>query len=92
MEAKSHQSIRQAIEAGDYHEALRLLAHEPADSSETLYLQAVCARKLGKPREAMAVLDKLIQLHPRHGRAFQERGRILQKKRWKCFMGWTSND
>ena len=78
MEAQSHQSIRQAIEAGDYHEALRLLTREPAESSETLYLQAVCARKLGKPREAMAVLDKLIQLHPRHGRAFQERGHILR--------------
>jgi predicted Zn-dependent protease len=26
----------------------------------------------------MAVLDKLIQLHPRHGRAFQERGHILR--------------
>lgn len=78
MEAQSHQSIRQAIEAGDYHEALQLLTREPADSSETLYLQAVCARKLGKLREAMAVLDKLIQLHPRHGRAFQERGHILR--------------
>ena len=78
MEAQSHQSIRQAIEAGDYHEALRLLTHEPAESSETLYLKAVCARKLGKPREAMAILDKLIQLHPRHGRAFQERGQILR--------------
>ena len=78
MEAQSHQSIRQAIEAGDYHEALRLLTGEPAESSETLYLQAVGARKLGKPREAMAVLDKLIRLHPRHGRAFQERGHILR--------------
>ena len=78
MEAQSHQSIRQAIEAGDYHEALRLLTREPAESGERLYLQAVCARKLGKPREAMAVLDKLIQLHPRHGRAFQERGHILR--------------
>ncbi|MDC3124105.1 sulfotransferase [Gammaproteobacteria bacterium] len=78
MEPQSHQSIRQAIEAGNYHEALRLLTREPAESSETLYLQAVCARKLRKPREAMAVLDKLIQLHPRHGRAFQERGHILR--------------
>ena len=78
LEAKSHQSIRRAIEAGDCHEALRLLAREPAESSETLYLHAICARKLGKPREAMAVLDKLIQSHPRHGRAFQERGRILR--------------
>ena len=81
LEAQSHQAIRQAIEAGDYHEALQLLTREPAESSETLYLQAVCARKLGKPREAMALLDKLIQMHPRHGRAFQERGHSIKSRR-----------
>lgn len=78
LEAESHQSIRKAIEAGDYHEALRLLAREPAESSEVLYLRAVCARQIGKPKEAMTFLDKLIQLHPRHGRAFQERGHLLK--------------
>ena len=78
LEAESHQSIRKAIEAGDHHEALRLLAREPAESSELLYLRAVCARQIGKPKEAMTFLDKLIQLHPRHGRAFQERGHLLR--------------
>ena len=78
LEAQSHQSIRQTIEAGDYQGALRLLAREPSESSETLYLRAVCTRKLGKPREAMALLDKLVELHPRHGRAFQERGHLLR--------------
>lgn len=78
MEAQTHWVIRQAIETGDYHKALKLLTREPEENSETLYLKAVCARKLGKPEEAMVLLDKLISLHPKHGRAFQERGHILR--------------
>lgn len=78
MEAESYQVIRQAVENGDFHEALRLLALVPEETSETLYLQAVCARNLGHPDSAMALLDKLIQQHPKHGRAFQERGHVLR--------------
>ena len=80
MEAQSHQAIRQAIEAGDYHEALQLLTREPAESSETLYLQAVCARKLGKPREAMASLINSFRCTQGMVEHFRKRSHIKSRR------------
>ena len=79
MEAEQYDSVKKMIEGGDYTEALALLKSLPDNESETLYLSAVCERRLGNKTAALGILDKLIGQHPKHGRAFQERGHILRE-------------
>ena len=81
LEDKKHARIKNAIQSGQYGVAIELLNDEPADESETLYLQAVCAGRLGESKKAMALLDRLVSLHPKHARGFQERGHLLRALR-----------
>jgi predicted Zn-dependent protease len=78
LEVDQYQKIKAAIESGEYTSALALLDDEPAQESETLYLRAVCQRRIGQSAEALLLLDELIALFPKHARAFQERGHILR--------------
>ena len=58
-------------------EALAALAASSpsiAESRDAWYLRAMNLRALGRPREALAVLDTLERLHPRYSRLHQERG------------------
>lgn len=71
------EDVRQAISAENFKRAEGLLGHSENPESEWLYLKAVCCRGLGKLQDGLACLDQLIAMHPKHGRAFQERGRIL---------------
>ena len=62
---------------GAYGEALGelepLLAQFP-ENRDALYLQAMNLRYLSRFEEALAVLERLQQLHPRYSRLYQERG------------------
>ena len=78
MEDKKHARIKDAIQSKQYDLAIELLNDESADESETLYLQAVCTGRVGESQKAMALLDRLISLHPKHARGFQERGHLLR--------------
>ena len=77
LESEQHSRIKEAIERGDYSDALSILANETDTESEVLYLRAVCQRRLGRLSEALSTLDALIEAFPKHGRAFQERGHVL---------------
>ena len=77
MEADPYEAVRSAVKAGEFHRAEDLLGPDQLDESDWLYLKAVCCRNLGRLDEGLAHLDRLIAAHPKHGRAFQERGRIL---------------
>jgi tetratricopeptide (TPR) repeat protein len=78
MDDKKHARIKDAIQSKHYGLAIELLNDEPADESETMYLQAVCAGRLGESKKAMASLDRLVSLYPKHARGFQERGHLLR--------------
>lgn len=77
METGQFEEVRDAIKAGEFIHAEKLLGPVQSDESDWLYLKAVCCRNLGKLEEGLLHLDSLIATHPKHGRAFQERGRIL---------------
>jgi tetratricopeptide (TPR) repeat protein len=57
--------------------AAALLAEVP-DNRDVLYLVAVNQRYLGRPREAIAALERLERAHPNFGRLYQERGYCYQ--------------
>ena len=69
--------IRELTKARRYGEALGalepLLAQFP-ENRDALYLQAMSLRFLNRFNEALGVLDRLQQLHPRYSRLHQERG------------------
>lgn len=80
LEATLYEQTKQAIKAGEFQRAMTLLAQEPDNETEPLYLRAVCLRKLGQPSEAMRLLSAVLELNPKHGRAHQERGHILREQ------------
>lgn len=77
METGYFEAVRDAIKANEFGRAEGLLDSNRSDTSDWLYLKAVCCRGLGKLKEGLGHLDRLLIEHPKHGRAFQERGRIL---------------
>ncbi len=79
MDSGKFSKIKQLIEGKSFENALSLLKVEDQTESETLYLTAICLRRLGNRTAALATLDSLIRLFPKHGRAFQERGHILRE-------------
>ncbi len=46
----------------------------PVENCELLYRQAIDLRFLNRFKEALGVLDRLQQVHPRYSRLYQERG------------------
>ncbi len=70
-------SVQNKIVAKRFDEALRelesILGTSP-ESSEALYMRAVCLRYQGDCQTALEVLSRLKSLHPEHGRAYQEQG------------------
>ena len=52
-----------------------LLTHTP-DNIDALYMQAICLRYLNKPQDAFTALDRLLNVAPEYGRAYQERGHL----------------
>ena len=69
--------LRELTKARHYGEALGalgpLLSQVP-ENRDALYLQAMNLRFLSRCNEALAVLERLRQLHPRYSRLHQERG------------------
>ena len=68
---------RELLKSHDYAGALRAaeaLVVKVPENRDVLYLIAVSLRFLGKIPEALAVLERLEQLHPRFSRLYQERG------------------
>jgi len=70
-------SVQKKIVAKRFDEALRelesILETSP-ESSEALYMRAVCLRYQGECQTALEVLSRLKNLSPEHGRAYQEEG------------------
>jgi len=79
LQSDIHDSIKTAIQQGDFASAQSLLEKNATDDSEWLYLSALCHRRLGQPQIALKTLDRLLNATPKHGRAFQERGHILRE-------------
>jgi tetratricopeptide (TPR) repeat protein len=68
---------RELLKSCDYAGALRAaeaLAVKVPENRDVLYLIAVSRRFLGRIPEALAVLERLEQLHPNFSRLYQERG------------------
>lgn len=51
------------------------------DKVEALYLQAVCQRYLNKTSDALATINRLTELQPAYGRAYQEEGHVHLARR-----------
>jgi tetratricopeptide (TPR) repeat protein len=70
-------AAQQKIVAKRFDEALRdlePLLEAEADNIDALYMCAVCHRYKGEHEAALEVLERLKELMPEHGRAFQEEG------------------
>lgn len=70
------ETARFAAAASALREMLRS-AQEPADEAEALYMLAVAERYDGRPADALATIERLLEQQPEHGRAHQERGHAL---------------
>ena len=73
------QTVQARMYAGEFHAAIALLDGAiPTDpeSTEALYLRAVCHRYLKDVPAALADLDALKQMAPDFGRAYQEEGHL----------------
>jgi tetratricopeptide (TPR) repeat protein len=72
---------RQSLQNGRFTDAIAasrdVLSQDP-DHHEALYTLAVAQRYGGDPKAALATLDRLINLAPSYGRAWQERGHCLR--------------
>ena len=77
MTTEDLSSVQKKIGAKRFDEALRdlesILETSP-ESSEALYMRAVCLRYQGECQTALDVLSRLQSLNPEHGRAYQEEG------------------
>jgi len=73
------QTVQARMYAGEFHAAIALLdgaiSTDP-ESTEALYMRAVCHRYLKDVPAALADLDALKQMAPDFGRAFQEEGHL----------------
>lgn len=74
---------RALAEKSDFAGAERLIrdrldgADLTADDAEALYVLAVAERYLGRPRDALETIERVISLDPGYGRAYQEKGHTL---------------
>ena len=68
--------IELSIQNRDFDGALKLCDKHKSHISnkEYFYLTSVCHRYLSDTKEALLGLDKLIQIDPNYGRAYQEIG------------------
>ena len=81
--AQTLAEAKDRIVAKEFEAALYLLNDLPAkveQSSEILYLQAVCNRYLNQLDNALNCLEQLKSLSPDHGRAHQEEGHTFRAK------------
>lgn len=76
-----------ALQAGEFSDALSLaevaLDRRPRDGEEKqdlLYIAAVAARYANAFERALHYLDRLIELSPEYGRAWQERGHLARDR------------
>ncbi|MGJ3231835.1 MAG: sulfotransferase [Oceanicaulis sp.] len=71
--------VQALMQAGRFFEARTaldgLLSADPGDT-DALYMASVCERYLGRPREALTLVARLLELSPEFGRAHQEEGHI----------------
>ena len=68
------------MQAGDFEAAQDMLAHilqEDPDHQDALYASAVCARYLKRHDGARTYLQRLKEIAPDFGRAFQEEGHLM---------------
>ena len=72
--------IRTKDFAGALDQVGEQLAQGGGDSTELLYMQAVCQRYLALDQEALATLDQLKLGAPNHGRAHQEEGHTYRDR------------
>ena len=71
---------RVLIQAGDFSDAQNLmvrLLNDYPNHSEALYFSAVAQRFSENYQGALSSLQKLLEIEPAYGRAWQERGHIL---------------
>jgi len=74
-------SIQHQIQSGEFTSALDSLGDAikvDPENTELLYMAAVCHRYLKNYKLALADLEKLQQLSPENGRAFQEQGHVYR--------------
>ncbi|MFP4518105.1 MAG: sulfotransferase [Oceanicaulis sp.] len=71
--------LQALMQAGRFSEARTalegVLADDPGDT-DALYMASVCERYLGRPRDALALIARLLEIAPDFGRALQEEGHI----------------
>ena len=74
LEIRRVRELTKARRNGEALDALEPLLSQFPENRDLLYLQAMNLRFLSRFQEALAVLEKLQQLHPRYSRLYQERG------------------
>lgn len=57
---------------------LQVLIQQDGENSEAHYVLAVCQRYLNQPDNALKTLERLKELKPAYGRAFQEEGHVYK--------------
>ena len=82
---ESTKIIENSIKNKDFKNALSLcIEHSQSlNKKDFYYLTSVCYRYLKEPKKALVNLDKLIQINPTYGRAYQEIGHtniLLEEK------------
>jgi tetratricopeptide (TPR) repeat protein len=69
------------VNIGRYEEAVRhleILQQRQPDDVEVLVRLAICRHRMGRSREAIALLDVVLDQRPNHGLALMTRGQIAQ--------------
>src|SRR5580698_3621924 len=74
LEIRRVRELTKARRNGEALGALEPLLSQFPENRDLLYLEAMNLRFLSRFQEALAVLEKLQQLHPRYSRLYQERG------------------
>ena len=89
---ESTKIIENSIKNKDFKNALSLcIEHSQSlNKKDFYYLTSVCYRYLKEPKKALVNLDKLIQINPTYGRAYQEIGHtnILLKEKNKALKAY----
>ena len=89
---ESTKIIENSIKNKDFKNALYLCKEHSQSLSKKdfYYLTSVCYRYLNEPKKALVNLDKLIQIDPNYGRAYQEIGHnnILLKEKNKALKAY----
>jgi tetratricopeptide (TPR) repeat protein len=92
MTSEITKKIENSIKNKDFKKALSLCKKnsESLQKKDYFYLISVCYRYLNEPNKALINLDKLIQIDPNYGRAYQEIGHtnILLNDKNKAFKAY----